>query len=122
MAILMPILISIFIVVVQLLFYYHDKNVLTAAVYEVTVEGSSREYSKEELGLLLQEKINHRMILFTNIQADIVMNTSEIKLHCKSTKQGMVLQAEVIMYRKRPEGIIRNVLRMKKIEEEIGEL
>lgn len=45
-----PIILMVFMASVYIIFYFHDKNILSGAAYETAVVGSERKsYKKEEL-------------------------------------------------------------------------
>ena len=54
-----PIILMVFMASVYIIFYFHDKNILSGAAYETAVVGSERKsYKKEELEAYFRRRIN----------------------------------------------------------------
>jgi len=122
-AIVMPLALGMFVVMIFMLFYYHDKNIVTGAAYEiVVVGGNNSELSEEELGVQLQERLDRKLLLFSTIYVDIHMEKSNLVMYCRSSKHGMTLNIRVSMTRTEPEVYIRNIRRLQKLENQIGDL
>ncbi len=118
-AVILPIIILMFIGMIEVLFYCHDKNIVTGAAYEVVAVGSREvEPVKEELGSQFQKRLNRKLIMFSKIHVDIWIEDSEIIMRCTSEKSGMKLQVQVRMSRTRPEDYIRNMKKIQKIGDE----
>ena len=80
-------------------FYFHDKNILSAAAYETAVAGSTKAREKDgvdaaELEALFAERIQGKCILFAGAQAGISVSEEEIKVEITATKGGMSLALE----------------------------
>lgn len=121
-AVIIPLVIFIFGGILTILFYYHDKNIITGAVYEIAVLGSSEdEIVKEELGTELQERVNRKLLLFSTIYVDIQIEETSLKIYCRSSKNGMMLYVQVSMSRTNPETFIRNIRKIERIESQMGD-
>ena len=58
-----PIILMVFMASVYIIFYFHDKNILSGAVYETAVVGSGRKgYEKEELEAYFRRRIKINFI------------------------------------------------------------
>lgn len=121
-AIIVPLAILMFAVVISMLFYYHDKNVITGAVYEVVADGTIQaEPTKEELGMKLQEKVNKRLLLFSAVYVDAYMDKSKLVMECHAAKNGMTLYVKIAMNRTEPENYIRKIRGFQNINNQLGE-
>ena len=57
-----PIVLMVFMASVYIIFYFHDKNILSGAVYETAVVGSGRKgYEKEELEAYFRRRIKGKL-------------------------------------------------------------
>ncbi len=121
-AVILPMVLMIFGGIVLTFFYFHDKNIVIGAAYEIlTVESEEKNLVKEKLGERLQERLNHKLILFSQIYVEIRIEEDEITMSCMSQKNPFQLQIQVSMSRTRPEQYIRNVRRLQRIEKQMGE-
>lgn len=122
-AVILPLVMLMFAGILTTMFYYHDKNIITGASYEVLTIGSMEEEpKKEEIGKQFQERLNRKLILFSKIYVDIWIEDHEIIMYCRAAKGRFHLEVQVSMSRTDPERYIRNIRRIQKIENEIGEL
>lgn len=122
-AVILPLVMLIFSGILTTLFYYHDKNIITGAAYEVLTIGSMEdEPEKEEIGKQFQERLNRKLILFSRIYVDIWIEDQEIVMHCRAEKGRFQLKVQVSMSRTEPEKYIRNIRKIHRIENQMGEL
>ncbi len=116
-AFIVPIVLSLFVVLVYTLFYYHDKNIVAGAAYETLAIGTGRmEYDTEKLSTFFQERIQGKLLLFKNIEDDIEIGKEEIKIQCEGRKKYMrfkVIQKAKIT---EPEEFIRNLRKINNLE------
>ncbi len=122
-AIILPLILFMFCGMITLLFYYHDKNIVTGAAYEiVTIGCREKEPGKEELGGQLQKRLNKKLILFHKIHVDIWIEEKEIVIRCQSFENGLNLLVQISMSRTSPETYIRNIRKIQRLENEMGEI
>ena len=108
--------------IIYVLFYYHDKNILSGAAYETAVVGSEcMEYTKEELETYLKDRVHGKLILFSKISVDAWQGEDALKITAKAQKGYMKIRTEINMNRIRPETYIRNRKKLFEIGKELGE-
>lgn len=77
-----PIILMVFMASVYIIFYFHDKNILSGAVYETAVVGSGRKgYEKEELEAYFRRRIKGKLIIFSNIKERFNWKKNRLWLH-----------------------------------------
>lgn len=112
--------VGLFAVIILVLFYYHDKNVLIGTIYEIAVvETEKTEVTREEIGEQLYQKLQGKMLVFSKIQADIAIEKSYILIQCKATKSKMSLDVHVVMSKTEPETYVRTIRGIKRLEEQL---
>ena len=75
-----PIILMVFMASVYIIFYFHDKNILSGAAYETAVVGSERKsYKKEELEAYFRRRIKGKLIVFSNVKENIEVEKEEIR-------------------------------------------
>ena len=110
-----PIILMVFMASVYIIFYFHDKNILSGAVYETAVVGSGRKgYEKEELEAYFRRRIKGKLIIFSNIKEQIMVT-------CSAERKMMTVEICASVDRTDPETYIRRIRKIKKLEEEIGD-
>ena len=115
-AVIVPLILMVFAVMVNVLFYVHDKNVIGAAAYETAAMGSSREkMDVDSLESYFQKRIRGRMFLFRSVDAEVTLEDAEVKVVCEAKKQRMKVSLERSMKRTDPEGYIRNIRKVEKL-------
>lgn len=120
-AVLVPLILMIFGVLVHILFYYHDKNVLLGLTHETAVLGSGRDGMREyDLERQLFSKASGRLLLMKGIDPDVYLEEEQIMVVCSAKKGKMSMSVECKMSRTNPEDSIRSVRKIKKIQEGIG--
>lgn len=117
MAYIMPVVFMTIIAVIYIMFYFHDKNILTGAGYETVVVGSQKmkwdeENVEELLTNLFYERVGRKMILFTYADVEITCEEDEIILRAKAEKRRMRIETEQKMKVTEPEKFIRNIRRI----------
>lgn len=117
-ALVVPLILFIFGILLYMLFYYHDKNILLAGAHETAVFGAGREDFKEvDLEEHFKARVGGRLLLFQRLSPNIEMNDKQITVSCVATKSPMSLQVNCTMKRTDPEGYIRTIRKMKKLGE-----
>lgn len=118
-----PVVLFVFIVLMNVLFYYHDKNILTAVAHETVCVGCGRTgQGPEELEQYFYSRVNGRLLVFTWVQGDISADETSILLQCRASGKRMTLQVDCTMDKTEPETHIRKLRKIKKMGEKIGEL
>ncbi len=121
-AVIIPMVILMFAGMITVLFYYHDKIIITGAAYEVATVGSSEEeITREELGKQFEERVDRKLLLFRKIHISIQIEEKDLIMQCKAVRNGMVLEIEICMSRTNPEKNIRNMRSIERIENQIGD-
>lgn len=117
-AYLVPLVLLVFGVVLTLLFYFHDKNVLLGTAHETAAYGSGKEDVKqEELVRYFQKRINGKLLLFTMTEPEVVLENKETKVACVARKKNLAIEVNCVVKQTNPEDYIRNIRKLKKIGE-----
>lgn len=118
-AVIIPIILLVFSVLLNILFYYHDKNIIMGAAYETVVRASSREQETDiELEAYYQSRINGKLLLFTYTMGEIKQEKDAVKITCTAIRKQMSLHIERASAKTDPEGYIRNIRKLEKVGEE----
>lgn len=121
-AVIVPLILFVFSVLMFILFYYHDKNILLGTAHETAAIGSSRQgMEKEELEQYFASRIRGKLLLFTWVQSEVQLEEEKVFVVCKARKNRMSLKVECKGVKTEPEDYIRGVRKLKKIGEGIGE-
>lgn len=113
-ACLLPVLALIFIFSVWGVFYYHDKNILSACAYETAVVGSTwvrqkGEVTVSELEAEFQERIKGKCILFENVQANVQIGEEQIIIQAYAQRREMEVKVSHTAAVTEPEAYIRKM-------------
>lgn len=108
-SVIVPLIVVVFAVIMQMLFYYHDKNILIATASECVVIGSDKD--------LFLQMIDGKLLLLTDVTVEIERSEDQISLLCRASHGKMALQVERHMIQTEPERYIREILKRK---EQIG--
>ena len=120
-AMLVPLLLLVFSVLMNMLFYCHDKVVFMSLAHETLALGCAREgMDKEELEHYFSARVKKRLLLFTQVEQEIQWGEEEIKVVCKAKKKAMSMEVEYGMKRTAPEDYVRSVRKIIKMQEGIG--
>ena len=121
-AVIVPVILGVFALVITLLFYYHDKNIVAGIAHETVVKGcGEQEISSEELEMYFQKRIRKKLLLFSSIHLEAGVEEDKVSILCRAEKKGMALRIEMSMNRTSPEQFIRNIRRVDKLEKQLGE-
>lgn len=121
-SIIVPMILAMFSLVIIMLFYFHDKNVVTAITHETLAMGCSKEeVSEEELEKYFLSRLNGKLILFPMPVVNANMDGEQIHMECTAKKEKMRLYVEMEMKHTDPEKHIWKLRRLKKLEEDIKE-
>lgn len=108
-AVILPVILLIFGSLLQIFFYYHDKNMIKAMGNEIATVGEKEEEIYEEM---IQEKL----LLFSHVDVEIFREEEKVTFVCEAQKGKLYLCVESSMIITEPEKNLRN---KKQIEEEI---
>lgn len=117
MAYIMPVVFFTFIVVMYILFYLHDKNILNGAGYETLVVGNQRlrwdeENMEEQMEEVFQERIKGKMIFFSGADVEVKCEGEMLTIRAKAKRNGMKITVEQKSRAVRPEKFIRDLRRV----------
>lgn len=121
-SVVVPVLFMMIVVLIYTLFYYHDKNIVSGAAYETVVVGAEqKEMEEQELEEYFQQRVRGKLILFLYAGADVQIEKEQIKIQCTARKKWMKLSVDMSANRTEPEKFIRNIRKLKKAGEMLGE-
>nr|WP_294464227.1 TadE family protein [uncultured Sellimonas sp.] len=108
--------------VIMVLFYYHDKNILTGTVCETVVISARKQkkeqpFQEEEIQQLWKERISGKMILFRKAEVEIECQKEYVWISAQASKKGMRITAEAKAALTEPERKIRDMRKLKKAAE-----
>lgn len=111
---IMPVIFLVFMVAVNLSFFFHDKNVLQGLTYEAVLIGSSqyRRYGtvqEEEIYEFLQENAEEKLLYFPIPEIEISVAEDMIIIGTTTDKNQMHIEVEKIFPLSVPEVGIRNI-------------
>ncbi len=104
-SVIVPLIMVVFAVIMQILFYYHDKNILLATASECVVIGSDEN--------TFLQMIDGKLLLLTDVTVEIERNDEQISLFCTASHGKMVSKVERHMIQTEPERYIREILKRK---------
>lgn len=121
-AFLIPFILFLFGMLMQVLFYYHDKNVLMVKSMEAAVYGSGRIAPDEaEIHAYFRSAVADKLMLFTEVDEEVDVDKEKVVVRCKARKNNMTVTTEGVAFITEPEGFIREIRKLKKIGDEMGE-
>ena len=121
LAYLFPLIMLVFVVLLHLLFYYHDKNILLGAAHETAAYGTALEEPNE--GLLenyFAGRVKGKLLLFTKLEKEIVLQEEQVTVSCNASKNVMSLRVKCTVNQTEPEDYIRSVRKIIKLGEGRG--
>ena len=115
-AYLFPLILFVFAVLLHVLFYYHDKNVLLGTAHETAAYGASLEEPQDsELENYFTARMRGRLLLFEKLEKEIELQEEKVTVACHAKKSIMSLRIECSVNRTDPEDYIRSVRKIIKI-------
>lgn len=112
-SVIVPLILGMVMCLFFILFYYHDKNVVSAVAHETVVYAcKADEISIEETENYFQKRIQEKLLLFPRVHTEIAVEQDVIHLKGIARKRGMTLKVEAQMKRTEPEKYIRNIRRI----------
>lgn len=99
MAYIMPLFLMMFLLIVTVAFYFHDKCVLYAAAYETAVIGAQKErrvnsFSESELTEHFKSRIQGKLIFFSGAEASVEQGLEFLTVHAEASKGNWKIHAE----------------------------
>ena len=93
---LLPIILMIFLTVVYVTFYYHDKNILIGAASETAAVGAQLERKPDENGQtdlagFYQDRIQGKLILFSGAEATVNITRKWVEINVYAVRRWMQL-------------------------------
>ncbi len=121
-AVIVPLILMVIAVVISILFYYHDKNVIKGVAYETAmVFSDKKEATCEEVEEYFQDKLRRKLIVFSYVETDITLEDSQVEIICSASRQFMRISLETRVKRTEPEVWIRRIRLAEKIGNQVGE-
>lgn len=121
-AVLVPMILVVLWLLMQVLFYYHDKNIVLGVAHETLAVGAGREdWEEKEMEAYFYSRIEGKLTLFSDIQAEVQIEKKQIQLTCSGRKGMFAICTEQVMSNTQPESYIREVKRLIKIQGEGGQ-
>lgn len=116
---LLPMILMIFLMVVYVTFYYHDKNILIGAASETAVVGAQLERKPDENGKtdlsgFYQERIRGKLILFSEAQASVNITRKWVEVSACAERGKMRLNVVQRAPLADPETAIRRLWMLEK--------
>lgn len=112
-SVIVPIILLMFVVLIYLLFYFHDKNIVAGAAYETAVVGTERKtYEVKELEQYFQSRIRGKLLLFSQVQEEIRMEKECVTIMCTARKRRMKIVVKMSASRTEPEKFIRDTRKL----------
>lgn len=112
MSYIMPIFLGLFVLIIHVVFYYHDKAVINGAAGETALLGAQGERGKTEgydLEAFFRERTEGKLIYMTEAKVSVDKTEKEIKVSVSAQRSFMKLEicqkARII----RPERRIRQM-------------
>ena len=120
-AVIVPLIVFIFGVLLHILFYWHDKNILISTAHETAVFGSGRDQISEiELEYYFFSRMEEKLLLFNRVECVSYIEEDKVRVVFDGSRGQMVAKGMSTVSRTDPEGYIRNVRKLKKLGEGIG--
>lgn len=118
MAYIMPVVFLVFQVLLYILFYLHDKNIIYGAGYETMVVSSQKSGWENDIETqmerFLRERIEGKLIIFSEsaVEGKVLCKKGFITVQVKAEKNRMKIHTEQKMKVVEQETYIRNVRRL----------
>lgn len=119
-AVIVPLILFIFGVLLHILFYWHDKNILMSTAHETVALGSSRsEMAELELEYYFFSRMEGKLLLFDRVECTSHIEDEKVTVEWDGSKGSMVAKGEYSICRTKPEDYIREIRKLKKLGEGI---
>ena len=119
-AVIVPIVLLIFGILLHILFYWHDKMILVSTAHEAAAVGNSRsEWSELELEYYFFSRMEGKMLLFDRVECTAYVEDDRVRVVYDGSKGSMVAKGECSINRIEPEDYIRDIRKIEKFGEGI---
>ena len=119
-SIIVPVILLMFSLIITMLFYFHDKNVMSVITHETLAMGCSKdEISEEELEKYFLSRLDGKLILFSTPTVEADIDGEQLHMECTAKKQKMRLRVEMEMKHTDPEEHIWKLRRLDKLGENL---
>lgn len=117
MAYIAPFILFVFFLSVMGIFYYHDKEVISACAYEAAVVGSTKMRERDGVadGTVMEafeERVNGKCILFGEVQSSVQVSEERIVVNASASKGKMRMSVTETASVTEPETKIRKQRRL----------
>lgn len=124
MAYIMPLVLTVWVLVIFALLYYHDKNILAGASYETAVVGSELfhekgEIDEENMEGYFQQRIRGKLLFFGTAFVEIQGDDKQISVKATASGKGMEVFMEKCAALSIPEKKIRESRVLKQRMQEV---
>lgn len=118
MTVIMSVILMIFTVIVLTIFCYHDKNIISAAVYETAVVASNKlregdDITESDIADILKERVGDKCILLKYESQSIIIEEESISVEASASKGKYKVRSTVMVAVTIPEDYIREQKRWK---------
>lgn len=119
-AVIVPLILFIFGILLHILFYWHDKIILISTAHETAAVGDSQMgLSELELEYYFFSRMEERLLLFDRVECTAYIEEDRVRVVYDGSKGRMVAKGECSISRTEPEDYIRDARKIKKIGEGI---
>ncbi len=120
-AVIVPMILLIFGILMHILFYWHDKVILVSAAYETVALGAGRsEMDEAQLEHEFYARVKGKLLLLNKVECKVQTETEEVLIKCSGSRKTSQVQVKQRMIRTKPERYIRQVRKIEKLGEGIG--
>ena len=117
---IVPVILFMFGILLHILFYWHDKNILMSTAHETAVHGSGREELSEiELEYYFFSRMEGKLLLFERVECTAYLREGEVVVAWDGSKDSMRMKGQYSISRTEPESNIRNIRKIEKLGEGI---
>lgn len=122
MVVIVPLILMVIAVVISILFYYHDKNVIKGVSHETAMMFSNeKEMSQEEVLDYLEKGLRGKLLVFSSVGKQVLIEEDEIQIICSANRRFMQVYVESRVKRTEPEVWIRRIRLAEKLANQLGE-
>lgn len=119
-------LFSIFVMIIHMVFYYHDKNILMGAAYETAVLWTQLERRPDEIKEtapedFYRERISGKLILFSEVNVEVNQMKDTVDISAFASKGRLCVQVHGKSEVAEPEKKIRQKRAVEKLIEQKGD-
>jgi hypothetical protein len=116
-AVIVPLLLLVCAVLMQLLFYYHDRTVLTSVSHETLAYACGRGGMDEgELEEHFKARVKGKLMMFSNVKQEVILDGEKVTVTCQAGKQPLGIKIQCVTRKTAPEMYIRNVRKLEELD------